>query len=258
MRSVMMTTESLLLSFLLAAVPSGLNCGGRGLGAGNAHGDSSVGDEGAGGGTGAGGTKGGQTCRVRAPKNHRAAGSTCPQGRGPGISGLSSPCTPDGSVVTRCWQDSECTDGRNGRCLAALAPMACMSNCTYDGCANDSDCPANQPCDCRSSESDSAANTCVAGNCRVDSDCGPCGFCSPTQIDTLCGCPSTALCDGTAKCYAGQTEVPCSCGDACGHGYFCHTSRDSCIDDSDCDEGDSCNYDTINKMWSCSFCWPIP
>jgi hypothetical protein len=78
-----------------------------------------------------------------------------------------------------------------------------------------------------------------------------------------CGCTAgcgtrTALCDGTSKCYAGQAEVPCSCGDACGHGYFCHTPRDTCIDDSDCGNQGVCNYDTVNKMWSCSLCWPVP
>jgi len=85
----------------------------------------------------------------------------------------------------------------------------------------------------------------------------PCGYCSPTQVGVLCFCPSEALCDGTSKCYAGQTEVPCECGDACGHGYFCHTQRDTCIDDADCGNQGTCNYDTVNKMWSCSVCWPV-
>lgn len=200
-----------------------------------------------------------QVCGARAPLKHRSSGAVCPQGRGPGISGLEPPCTPDAGVVTRCWQDSDCTAGKNGRCLGGGGPFACMSNCSYDTCSNDSDCPANQPCDCRASEDDSSANTCVSGsNCRVDSDCGPCGYCSPTQVNVLCFCPSEALCDGKAHCYAGQAEVPCACGDACGHGYFCHTPSDTCIDDSDCGGQGTCNYDTVNKQWSCSTCWPVP
>jgi hypothetical protein len=57
---------------------------------------------------------------------------------------------------------------------------------------------------------------------------------------------------------SGWQEVPCECGDACGHGYFCHTPRDTCIDDSDCGGDGTCNYDTVNKVWSCSLCWPLP
>ena len=206
------------------------------------------------------GPPGSQACIRLVPHNHRASGSVCPQGRGPGISELKPPCSLDAGIPTNCWQDSDCTSGTNGRCLARQGPMTCMSGCSYDNCSSDSDCPANVPCDCRASESDSAPNGCVTvtgGNCRIDSDCGPCGYCSPTQVNVLCSCPSEALCDGTSKCYAGQTEVPCECGDACGHGYFCHTQRDTCIDDADCGNQGTCNYDTVNKMWSCSVCWPV-
>lgn len=204
-----------------------------------------------------------RVCGSRVPNNHRVAGSLCPQGRAPGISGLGPSCSPDAGGPTTCRQDSDCAAGRNGRCWGGWERFPCMSECSYDTCSADSDCPANQPCECRASDADSAANTCVSGgNCRIDSDCGPCGYCSPTQINVLCFCPSTVLCpDGGGACYEGTSsgweEVPCSCGDACGHGYFCHTPRDTCVDDSDCDDG-TCNYDTVNMQWSCSICWPVP
>jgi hypothetical protein len=94
-------------------------------------------------------------------------------------------------------------------------------------------------------------------NCRVDADCGPGGYCSPSVI-AYCFCPRTELCDSTSMCTANGNPVPCVCGDACGHGYFCHTGCDACTDDSDCAAGQTCNYDTLSHRWECSRCWPIP
>jgi hypothetical protein len=67
----------------------------------------------------------------------------------------------------------------------------------------------------------------VPGDCRVDTDCGPCGWCSPTS-------------------------------GACGSvvGYYCHTPKDQCINDSDCLDaglGNACGYDTSLGYWRCIF-----
>jgi hypothetical protein len=62
----------------------------------------------------------------------------------------------------------------------------------------------------------------------------------------------------TGRCHAGSMEVPCSCGDSCGHAYYCHTACDECVDDSDCDGGATCNYDILTQSWDCQTCWPIP
>jgi hypothetical protein len=43
----------------------------------------------------------------------------------------------------------------------------------------------------------------------------------------------------------------CSCGGDCGHGYFCHTPKDACLDDSDC-AGGTCNFDLTSKAWMCT------
>jgi hypothetical protein len=95
------------------------------------------------------GGDGSQACTASAPQSHRTSGLVCPQQRGPGVSGLAPPCSPDAGVPTNCWQDSDCTAGTNGRCLPSPGPMACMSGCSYDSCSSDSDCPTNIPCDCR-------------------------------------------------------------------------------------------------------------
>jgi hypothetical protein len=198
----------------------------------------------------------------RVPQNHRAAGSACPAQRGSGS--WSNPCNLDGAVDAgpgECTLDSECTTGTNGRCLPSDAPFReCLNFCSYDGCFGDSDCLDNVPCDCRGGASDTSANECLTtSNCRVDADCGPGGFCSPSEVHNFCFCPSPALCTpGTTACYAGTTQVSCACGDACGHGYFCHTKTDSCVDDRDCASGETCNYDTTVGRWDCAICWPVP
>jgi hypothetical protein len=70
----------------------------------------------------------------------------------------------------------------------------------------------------------------------------------------LCACFALApQCDEQGgMCYVNGVRVPCEC-DVCGHGYFCHTKDDDCIDDSDCGDG-TCNYDKFEGRWSCSVC----
>jgi hypothetical protein len=65
----------------------------------------------------------------------------------------------------------------------------------------------------------------MPGNCRVDSDCGANGYCSPTA------------------------------GGGCGgvSGYYCHTAEDTCVNDSDCQMNgpDVCEYSTGDGRWEC-------
>jgi hypothetical protein len=196
---------------------------------------------------------------TRAPGRHRATGATCPLARAPG---KLRECPPEGSPADNpdgCLHDSECTSGANGRCVPLNAPFfTCRGTCSYDECSGDSACPAATPCECRASETVVTANRCVGtSNCRVDADCGPGGFCSPSVVNPFCACLSPALCDSSSHCYAGDKEVPCSCGDACGHGYYCHTGQDQCLDDEDCGAGQTCNYDRLEDRWTCSTCWPF-
>jgi hypothetical protein len=203
----------------------------------------------------------------RVPQNHRAAGATCPAARAAGTP-TSTLCGPDGGSTQvavpgprLCDSDTDCTAGTNGRCNLEAAPFStCATNCSYDACQSDSDCPDNQPCDCRGAATSAAANSCLTGgNCRVDSDCGPGGFCSPSQVDNFCFCPSPALCaaDAGLSCFADGVATSCACGDSCGHSYYCHTHDDTCVDDADCTGDGTCNYDTVNLRWSCSVCWPV-
>ena len=154
---------------------------------------------------------------IAVPKVHRTLASTCPAQRAVG-SLITNPQTWD-----QCSQDADCVDGTNGRCLWFK-----RGDCSYDTCFSDSDCSNAGVCECRSSEADNAANFCVTGNCRVDSDCGPANFCSPSVVKSICGHDAST-----------------------GFGYFCHTSRDSCVDDSDCGAFEICAYNLPGRRWTC-------
>jgi hypothetical protein len=160
------------------------------------------------------------TCDGRVPLNHRSGHVECPTTRGVGLD------STDAALATgECANDTDCTAGVNGRCLAR-GFGAYVQDCSYDQCSDDHGC-SGVPCACRPSATSSGPNYCVMGSdCVVDSDCGPCGFCSPTL-------------------------------DGCGGGvdsYHCHTPGDSCLDDSDCTTstiGQSCAFQAGTHQWSC-------
>jgi hypothetical protein len=114
--------------------------------------------------------------------------------------------------------------GTNGRCVESGGGVLYCS-CSYDTCADDSACPTGQTCACHGSTYNDGGNTCVPGDCRIDSDCGAGGYCSPSFSTMGCG----------------------SLG-----GYYCHTPLDQCVNDSDCQSGFICNYSTQNAHWVCT------
>ena len=128
-----------------------------------------------------------------------------------------------------CSSDSQCADaGVNGRCIESGGGVA-FCECTSDTCADDSACSTGQTCACHGSPYDhwGDGNHCVPGNCRNDSDCVPCGWCSPSFSPAECG----------------------SVG-----GYYCHTPKDQCVNDTDCSDGglpSDCGYDTSLGYWLC-------
>jgi len=117
--------------------------------------------------------------------------------------------------------------GANARCIPFNGgPAGCQ--CTYDACFHDNDCTGDT-CACHGAPyMGGGGNRCVPGNCHIDSDCGPGGYCSPTY--------------GTQNC--GELS-----------GYYCHTPADLCIDDSDCNGGSIgpqvCAYSTTSGRWEC-------
>jgi hypothetical protein len=156
------------------------------------------------------------------PENHRASGAPCTDPAPPGniTCGADCPDTP----FFQCGSDSDCTAGRNGRCIGPGGPA--RSYCAYDACASDAECTNSQPCACHGSTyANPWNNVCAPGNCRVDADCGAHGYCSPA--------PSLGECSGRLA------------------GYYCHTPDDTCINDSDCETGKISTYSTASKRWAC-------
>jgi hypothetical protein len=129
--------------------------------------------------------------------------------------------------------DAQCTAGANGRCNEVGVAVATCA-CTYDACASDADCSQGQTCACHGSPyTVGTGNMCVAGNCRVDADCGANGYCSPSPAANGCG------------------GIPVG-------GYYCHTQGDECVDDSDCHGSagiQGCAYSTTSNRWTCI---PLP
>jgi hypothetical protein len=132
----------------------------------------------------------------------------------------------DRSPETECVRDEDCSAGENGRCTDFRGGW----QCTYDTCFTDGACDAGGPCRCEGAFW-TDANTCLAGNCRVDADCGSGGYCSPTFGD--CGNYSGVI------------------------GYYCHTPADTCVDDADCVEAGVgagyCMYRPELAHWVCGY-----
>lgn len=165
----------------------------------------------------------GDTVVARTPKQHRASSIACSPAPLP-----PEPQIPDAglgpSAVFECRVHADCVEHPRGRCIfhptdPPFDPGG--TRCSYDECQYDTDCMGGAVCACGD-----VANTCLPGNCRIDSDCGAGHFCSP-NIDP---CMSTIT------------------------GYFCHTTADECVDDSDCDPTQFemyCQYDGTAGQWTC-------
>jgi hypothetical protein len=189
----------------------------------------------------------------RIPANHRASDIQCAQpaaaGTCPGNMCPASLCSSDGGCAdsggsgdcftspfgssSTCSSDSDCINaGANARCVAWLGPNGC--SCTSDLCMGDSDCPSGTTCACHGSPYKfGEGNFCEPGNCKVDADCGMGGYCSPTPA---------------LPCNMNGRDLFCQ-----GLGYYCHTPKDECVDDSDC-QGvgfPGCVYDPSARHWKC-------
>ena len=167
------------------------------------------------------------------PLQHRAAAVTCSHDRSPGYNAPPPPPgSPDAGLPASygCSSDAQCTDatkGSNGRCTQSR-----ITDCTYDGCFADADC-GGSVCQCGvAGGTQRAGHSCVKGNCRVDAECGTGGYCSPT-FDFGCGSFSGIV------------------------GYYCHSAKDGCRNDSDCSgsgpkgQGDGyCAYNPTVAQWA--------
>jgi len=162
----------------------------------------------------------GSSSAGRVAANHRASDAQC------GLQVPAGDCME--GTGSACQNDSQCSGtGVNGRCITRVGNVAgCV--CTSDTCSDDSACSTGQTCACHGSPyTFGTGNTCVPGGCRVDSDCGTDGYCSPSFDTSSCG--------GLA-------------------GYYCHTPKDQCVDDTDCSGSQLqgfCVFSSGDGFWKC-------
>jgi len=154
------------------------------------------------------------------PVNHRPSDAQCMTTAPAGDCSFNNP-------GASCHSDADCSEaGPNGRCVVPNGPPTCF--CTSDSCAGDTACMMGQTCACHGSAyAAGLGNTCMPGDCRVDADCGAGGYCSPSAATNTCGTLS---------------------------GYYCHTPKDQCTNDSDCatsQQGTMCIYSPGTGSWSC-------
>jgi hypothetical protein len=140
---------------------------------------------------------------------------------------------PDGGVPS-CTTSADCVAQGYGSCTAG--------QCVSDACLADGDCQKGYVCACAggveyrralNGAADGGAcqpypvNICVPATCRMDSDCGAEGYCSPSYN----GC--------------GGLE-----------GYYCHGPADTCVDATrDCQSCGSnyCIWSSAAGAFTCAF-----
>ncbi len=161
------------------------------------------------------------------PTQHRPSPISCPVSPPVGVYGV------DGGA---CATVADCMNigmpqGLPATCIPYEDAGGTMF-CNYDTCHVDSDCRnvGGGPCACEATNQ-GAGNYCYGGNCQVDSDCGDAGFCSPAR---------TGVCNTTTPAVTG---------------FYCHTAKDQCANDSDCASCGAASYCTYSSevgAWSCA------
>ncbi len=197
---------------------------------------------------------------------------------------LGTECTSLGCTAM-CDADADCdaaTRCRDGHCVTpseTVAAATCACTTTADcpgegvicrdgtcirGCADASDCDANQACvdgECVPTINPGCSDTspcaggleCVDGECRQPSD--TCQFSSECGVGRVCvnqrcttGCDADSPCATGAECVEGYCReiVPmpgeCSTNEECGTGRVCRDTRcyDECATDPECGTGRYC------------------
>jgi hypothetical protein len=183
---------------------------------------------------------------MRVPQKHRATQESCDEMRDPvrpSPDGQASPPADGGGLLTcadetsgTCCYDEDCVAGARGRCVEVHREG---NSCSYDLCAQDSDCTTGGPCACGNSTGDAGAlsndtlgDICLGGNCQVDSDCDGGEFCSPSF--------------GSCGNYYGVVA------------YYCHTPEDECTNDDECVDDTQpgagfCMYSPDVSHWLCQY-----
>ncbi len=154
------------------------------------------------------------------PKTPKAPAprAACPVA--PPVDGKLPPRAVGSMPSPQCKKDSDCTAGIEGRCVFTGGGHAAdQLVCTYDGCKVDGDCTGGQLCVCGAGGS--SRNFCTPGDCHDGADCAS-GSCAASMW-----------------------------GKGGAFGRYCHTSRDTCKENSDCKTGEVCAYLGAGSRFEC-------
>jgi len=109
---------------------------------------------------------------------------SCAPGCGPSLPLPSVNSTPP-LGENACETHADCTAGDNGRCVSggSVAGYVAATQCEYDECVDDADCPLGTACLCGTN------NRCVPATCRLDEECGAGQRCLLRDPDPYSSCP---------------------------------------------------------------------
>jgi hypothetical protein len=120
------------------------------------------------------------------------------------------PPLPEGGTPA-CATNADCASDAGSFFTTCL-----HGRCSFDQCLTDADCDAGV-CSCANDyyggNGAYHSNVCVPASCRLDSDCGAGGFCSPSP--GYCGSVSGYHCHGNADSCVDETMDCAGCGNAC-------------------------------------------
>jgi hypothetical protein len=126
-----------------------------------------------------------------------------------------------------CSADSECREGRYGRCVLSHGPFGgSPCQCEYTGCASDAECRPREVClPAGARRGDNFVGVCVPANCATDADCGEGSLCASLgwtfacqQPDDQCDSDRDCVEKSTAEMYLGdmcvvRVDEPRACED---------------------------------------------
>ncbi len=158
------------------------------------------------------------------PLQHRASAVAC------GLSASNESCT----------SDAGCDAVPSAKACRPYPDAGGATFCTADKCFTDDDCPNLGPCECSLAAAVGVLNRCSPGNCHTDADCASGGFCSLSpEVDCSRGGSSSGGYGGGGL----QSAA----------GYYCHSPKDACTNDSDCAPCGTGAYCAMTEigLWQC-------
>lgn len=208
-----------------------------------------------------------QRSHGRCPASGIHANGTCPKIEVPAVNAssdegckLDSGCGDDDEKHPRCVENPSYDPptprgqarGRSNLLGAQPRPPP-PTECVYDACHIDADCPKGFGCECGSGEGFDRNRCIELDACLADADCPTGSRCQCDHSAPNYCMPSN--CDSDAECNGSScVDSPAQRGRPAGR--YCRTSRDRCSKSADCTAKQGgyeaqCGYDVAEGLWTC-------